>query len=475
MKAFPTPDQLQRILDTLLARGGDFAEVYLESNRSSRLTWDDGRLDEAAAGTDVGVGLRIEEGELTYFTNGNDTDPEALLAQAEELASALPGKRRVKAASLVRREAPEHGEIRRWPREVSVAERIAHLERMEAVGRGYDPRVIQVTGILLDAEREVLLANSDGLLDLERTPYITVYGQVVAQEESVIRSGLESASATLGFEFLEEETPEALVREAARKAILQVGARPAPSGTFTVVLSGRAGGTMVHEACGHGLEADFFDKELSVYAGRLGEKVAAECITVIDDGTLEGRRGTNRIDGEGVPARKVVLIENGVLKGLLQSRRTARRLRMEPTGNGRRESYRHLPIPRMRNTMILAGEVDPEEIIASVKDGLFVAAMGGGEVDIVSGNFVFSCSEAYRIREGRVAEPVRDATLTGRGPDVLRIIDRVGRDQGWFVGTCGKDGQGVPVSASQPTLRIPSIVVGGTETEGEDEGGEGRP
>jgi len=467
MDQTPTPEQLQRLLDTLLSRGGDFAEVYLETNRASRLTWDDGRLDEAAAGTDHGVGLRIEDGELTYFTNGNDCDPESLLDQARELASALPGERRRTAAPLARREAPEHGEVNRWPRDVSMAERIGHLERIEEIGRGYDSRVIQVTGILLDSEKEVILANSEGLLDVERTPYITVYAQVVAREGEVIRSGLESASATRGFEFLDEETPEDLAREAARRAVLQVGARPAPSGTFTVVLSGRAGGTMVHEACGHGLEADFFDKELSVYAGRLGEKVAAECITVIDDGTLTGRRGTNRIDGEGVPAERVVLIEQGVLRALLQSRRTARRLGMAPTGNGRRESYRNLPIPRMRNTMILAGEDDPEEIIASVKDGLFVAAMGGGEVDIVSGNFVFSCSEAYRIRDGKVAEPLRDATLTGRGPDVLRIIDRVGRDQGWFVGTCGKDGQGVPVSASQPTLRIPSIVVGGTESEGE--------
>jgi TldD protein len=464
----PTPQQLHQVLDILLSRGGDFAEVYLESTRSHRLTWDDGRLDEAAAGSDRGVGMRIEVGELTYFANGNDTDFDSLLELARDLAEALPGTRQVRPPTPVRRDAPTLGEARRWPREVTIAERVAHLERMETTGRSYDPRVVQVTGILLDAENRVTLANSEGLLDHEWTPYITLYAQVVAREGEVVRTGLESASATRGYEFLEETTPEEVVREAARRAVLQVGASPAPSGTFTVVLSSKAGGTMVHEACGHGLEADFFDKELSVYAGRLGEQVAAGCITVVDDGTLPGKRGTTRIDGEGQPSTRVVLIEKGILRNLLQSRRTARRLGMAPTGNGRRASYRHLPVPRMRNTIIAPGRDDPEQIIASVPDGLFVADMGGGEVDIVSGNFVFNCSEAYRIRDGKVAEPVRDATLTGNGPEVLRIIDRVGRDLGWMVGTCGKDGQGAPVASAQPTLRIPSIVVGGTALEGAD-------
>jgi TldD protein len=462
----PTEGQLHQILDTMLSRGGDFAEIYLESTHATRLTWDDGRLDEAAAGTDVGAGLRIVDGELTYFANSNDTGADALLTLAHDLAAALTGERRVSPPPLERRKAPEHTEITRWPRDFSMEDRVALLRRMESEGRGYDPRVVQVTGILLDAERRVTLANSEGLLDIEITPYITMYAQVVARSGDVVRTGLESASTTRGYEFVEEETPEKLVCEAARRAVLQVEASPCPSGTFTVVLSSTAGGTMVHEACGHGLEADFYDKRLSVYSGRLGEKVAADCVTVVDDGTLAGNRGTNRIDGEGTPASRVVLIENGVLRSLLQSRTTARKLGMEPTGNGRRESYRHLPIPRMRNTLISSGGDHPGDIVASVEDGIFVAEMGGGEVDIVSGNFVFACTEAYRIRDGKVAEPLRDATLTGNGPEVLTIIDRVGQDLGWMVGTCGKDGQGAPVSSAQPTLRIPSIVVGGTATSG---------
>jgi TldD protein len=245
-------------------------------------------------------------------------------------------------------------------------------------------------------------------------------------------------------------------------ACLQLEATPAPAGTFTVVLSSKAGGTMVHEACGHGLEGDFAIKGLSVYAGKVGQKVASSLVTVVDDGTIPGKRGSFAIDDEGTPSRRTVLIENGILKGFLHSRRTAAKLGEEPTGNGRRESFRHLPIPRMRNTIIAPGGDDPDEIVASVEDGIFVTDMGGGEVDTTSGNFVFHCTEAYRIRGGKVAEPLRDVMLTGNGPDVLLRVDRVGRDLGYQVGTCGKEGQGVPVADAQPTLRIPGIVVGGT-------------
>jgi TldD protein len=218
---------------------------------------------------------------------------------------------------------------------------------------------------------------------------------------------------------------------------------------------------MIHEACGHGLEADHIEKGMSVYAGRIGEKVASALITVVDDGTLPNRRGSSSIDDEGIPCSRVILIEDGILRGYLHSRRTARGFGVEPTGNGRRESYRHLPIPRMRNTMILPGESEPAGIISGVTDGLFVCRMGGGEVDVATGNFVFSCAEAYRIRDGRLAGPVRDATLVGNGPEVLASIDAVGWDLGFGVGTCGKEGQEIPVSDAQPTLRIPRIVVGG--------------
>ena len=283
-----------------------------------------------------------------------------------------------------------------------------------------------------------------------------------ARESGLIRSALEVKAETSGFELFERETPEAIGREAARQAVLQLSARPAPAGTFTVVLSSSAGGTMVHEACGHVFEGDFIEKGLSVYAGRLGQKVASELITVFDDGTMPQKRGTNSVDDEGTPVSNVLLIENGVLRGYLLDRRSAAALGMKPTGNGRRQSFRHLPIPRMRNTCIAPGKTPPEEIVRGVREGIFVADIGGGEVDIVAGNFVFHCTEAYLIRDGVIGEPIRDATLTGNGPEILKSIDAVGTDLGFQIGTCGKDGQAVPVSDAQPTIRIPAIVVGGT-------------
>jgi TldD protein len=289
-----------------------------------------------------------------------------------------------------------------------------------------------------------------------------LFGSVIAREGEQIRTGYHALAETRGFELFDEHPPEEVGREAARIALVQLAARPAPAGTFTVVLSSKAGGTMVHEACGHGLEADFVEKSLSIYADKLGERVASDLITVVDDGTLPNRRGSTGMDDEGIPSSRVLLIEKGILKSYLHSRRTARKLGQAPTGNGRRESYRCLPIPRMRNTLIVPGETPPEEIVSGVEEGIFVCQMGGGEVDIASGNFIFNVGEAYMIRHGKIAEPIRDATLIGNGPEVLGSIDAVGSDLGYGVGTCGKDGQRVPVADAQPTLRIPRIVVGGT-------------
>jgi TldD protein len=335
------------------------------------------------------------------------------------------------------------------------------LRRADAAARGFDKRVSQVTAFYKDTEQDVLIANSAGRWAREVRQYITLYVTAVAREGDEIRTGAESRSETRGFEFFEIHPPEGAGREAARIAVLQLGARPAPAGQFMVVLSSKAGGTMVHEACGHGLEADFIRKSLSAYTGKLGQKVASELISVVDDGTVSHLRGSSSVDDEGAATTRAVLIDRGVLKGFLHSRQTAQAMEASPTGHGRRESYRHLPLPRMRNTMILPGGTPPDRILASVRQGILICRMGGGEVDVTSGNFVFSCSEAYMIRDGKVAEPIRDATLIGNGPEVLRAIDMVGTDLGYGVGTCGKEGQGVPVADAQPTLRIPSITVGG--------------
>ncbi len=460
-------DVLRRILDRALANGGEFAELFLEDTTADALFWDDGKLDRASAGRERGAGLRVVDGELNWFANSNDASPDGLLALAGRMAHNLARARAARSQSFSIAAADPPPAVSVWPDDVPVAEKTGRLVCADRVCRGYDPRVTQATLTLSTVRRRTVIANSTGTLAVSDTPLLTFTGAAVARERGELRSGREATSATAGWEFLSEQEVERVARTAARVACLQLEADPAPSGAMPVVLSSQAGGTMIHEACGHGLEADFYLKGLSIYSGRLGQKVAGEKISVVDDGTLPGRRGTSRVDDEGCPTRRVALIEGGVLVGLLHSRETARRLNMAATGNGRRESHHHLPIPRMRNTFIQQGEDDPEEIVASVAEGLFVAQMGGGEVDIVSGNFVFHCSEAYRIRRGKVAAPVRDATLTGAGPAVLGSIDRVGRDLGWAHGTCGKDGQHVPVSDAQPTIRIPALVVGGTGGGGE--------
>jgi TldD protein len=456
-----------RTLAALLERGAEYAEVYVQSIDSTRVSFDDGRLEDATTSRDAGAGLRLVRDGHVHFANFNRLEPKALVDEAKALARAAGGRRRRLAARRLKEvRAPDPCRVRIDPAGVPLARKAALVRRCDAAARAADRRIVQATCFYRDSVMQVRVATSEGRFASDRRVYTTLNCNAVARQGEEMRTGYHAVSETRGFELFRREPPEAVGREAARLAALQLEAAPAPAGQFTVVLSSSAGGTMVHEACGHGLEADFIVKSLSVYAGREGKKVASDLISVVDDGTLPNRRGSSRVDDEGIPARRAVLIERGVLRGYLHSWKTARELGHEPTGHGRRESYRHLPIPRMRNTLILPGDSDPEEIVRSVKDGVLVCRMGGGEVDIATGNFVFACSEAYRIRDGRRAEPIRDATLIGNGIEVLSSIDRVGNDLGFGVGTCGKDGQGVPVADAQPTLRIPRITIGGTATHG---------
>jgi TldD protein len=344
---------------------------------------------------------------------------------------------------------------------VEIERKVELLRRADAAARSYDERIFQATVLYRDLVRELWVANSEGVFDGDQQTHSVLYVIAVGKEGELIQTGMKAVAETKGFELFEEETPEEVAEEAARRAIVQLEARPAPAGTFAVVLSSEAGGTMIHEACGHGLEGDFVKRGLSVYAGKVGERVASELITIVDDGTLPNKRGTSKMDDEGHPTQRVVLIEDGMLKGYLHSRKSALETGLPRTGNGRRSSFRHLPIPRMCNTFVAPGKTPPEEIVASLEDGILVKQIGGGQVDPVSGHFVFQVMEAYLIRDGQMGEPIRGATLTGNGPQVLEEVDMVGDDLGFAVGTCGKDGQGVPVSDAQPTLRLPSIVVGG--------------
>lgn len=458
----PTRADAERVLRTALSRGGEWAELFWERRHILSLLFDDGRLEEAVSGTEQGAGIRVVRGEDTVYANGNVTDADDLLALAGRAAAAVAdGGELHDVTTLEPLDARNPSTVEIDPRDVPVERKVRLLRQADAVARAHDPRIRQVTVVYREAVQDVVLANSDGRFAPDRRVRLVFAANAVARAGELQQTGYESLGGTVGFEQMSEEATAEVARTAARRALLNLEADPAPAGTFTVVLSSEAGGTLIHESVGHGLEADFNHKGLSVYSGKLGQKVASELITVVDDGSLPGKRGTAAIDDEGTPARRTVLIEKGVLRAYLTDRKYARRMELPLTGNARRESFRHLPICRMTNTMIAPGESDPAEILRSVKDGIFVRKMGGGQVDIVSGQFAFEISEGYRIQDGKLGRPIRGATLVGQGPKVMTEIDLVGSDLGFAIGTCGKDGQGAPVADAQPTIRIPAIVIGG--------------
>ncbi len=443
-------------------RGGDFAEIFLEERRTTQITCEDDKIERLTAGSERGAGIRVLKGGATAYGYSNDLSREGLLALARQVAAAAQAGA-LEPVALRGAEAVAPLCIERRPDAVDVAEKVRLVEEANQAARQADPeRVRQVTVSYGDVVQEVVIANTEGLYVEDERVRVRLAVNVVASEAGVIQTGHEACGGTRGLELFRGEEPWRLGAEAARRALLSLRARPAPAGRMSVVLAAEAGGTMIHEACGHGLEADLVQKGLSVYAGKVGEKVASDLVTVVDDGTLPGKYGSYRYDDEGHPARRTVLIEEGYLRGYLYDYLTSRKDGASPTGNGRRESYQHKPLPRMSNTYLAPGDATPEEIIRETKRGLLVRKMGGGQVNTANGDFVFEVAEGYLIEDGEVTVPVRGATLTGNGPEVLRTIDLVGRDLGFGIGTCGKEGQGVPVSDAQPTIRIPELVVGGT-------------
>lgn len=449
---------LERLLKLALARGGDFAEVFIEHSFATAIVAEQRRIEQFVITEEWGLGLRLVCGDTAHYAYTNDPDrvfdlPESLTAA---LKSPVPG-------SVInmetRRGAHPSGPCGDFP---SPEERIALVKRAEAAAWGRDEDVQQVKVIYRDSCRHITVANSAGFLARDERPGTLLAVQGVVSRNDRLETGYEPVGGTCGFELFNDKSPEQVAAAAIDRALLMVDARPAPGGPMPVVLAARAGGTMVHEAIGHGLEADLAGSGLSVYAGRMGEQVASPAITVIDDATLAGARGSLTFDDEGTPGERTVLVQDGILKGYLSDLLTARRYDLPLTGNGRRTSFRHRPIPRMTNTLIAPGKSSPEEILRSVPEGLLVNKMGGGQVNTVTGDFVFEVSEGWLIKNGAPAEPVRGATLIGNGPEVLGTISAVGDDLGFALGTCGKDGQGVPVADAQPTLLIPEITVGGS-------------
>jgi len=449
----------ERILRRSLAKGGDFAEIYVEHRLGTSIVCESGTVEKYLATDESGVSIRVVRGDQCAFACTNDAS--AIDELADTVARAVGSGEFSRDFSLLRRTVGSVVRMQVDPRGVDPVLKLSRVREADSAARGMDPAVVQVRVMYADGMKRVIVANSLGFVAQDRRDSIIFVVQGIASDGSVMETGYEPVGGCRGFELLDETPPEEIARRAVGRALTMLRARRSPAGVMPVVLSSEAGGTMIHEAIGHGLEADLAGEGLSVYSGKLGQEVASKAITVIDDGTIEGVRGSMGCDDEGNPTCRTVLVEGGVLKGYMTDLVTSRKYGLPLTGNARRESYRHRPIPRMTNTMIAPGTLDPQEIVRLVHRGLFVKKMGGGQVNTVTGDFVFNVAEGYLIENGQIAEPVRGATLIGNGPRILSSIDKVACDLGFGIGTCGKDGQGVPVADAQPTLLIPEITVGG--------------
>ena len=455
--------EMEKLLALALERGGQFADLYFEHQRTSSLLLEEGIIRTASAGVTCGLGVRVVTGERTGYAYTDDLSP-AAMARAASTAAHIASDTRtvppqaVSAAPVDRRYGPDTVSV------LDLAARIAILERADRAAKAYDPRIEKVVATLTDETKQVRIANSVGVLAEDIQPLFSIRVSVIARDGAVRREGMAGGGGRMGPEFFEAKPPEYFAREAARMAITLLSAKEAPAGPMPVVLAPGWPGILLHEAVGHGLEGDFNRKGTSAFSGRIGERVASPGVTVVDDGSIRDRRGSLNVDDEGNTPGRTVLIEDGILRGYLQDRLNSGLMNMTATGNGRRQGYGSIPLPRMTNTFMLAGQDDPEDIIRSVPRGLYAKHFGGGQVDITSGKFVFSATEAYLIEDGKIGPPVVGATLIGNGPDILTRVTRIGHDlqldEG--IGVCSKAGQNVPVGVGLPTILVSEITVGGT-------------
>ncbi len=455
--------EMEKLIGLALGRGGTFADLYFEHDRSSAIVLEESILRTASAGVTCGLGVRVVSGERTGYAYTDDLSWTAMAHAAETAAhiasdsKTLPPQP-VSPAPVTRR----YGETSIGS--LPLPDRIEIVRRADRAARAYDPRIEKVIVSLSEETKRLRIANSTGVLVEDVQPLFSIRVAAIASENGVRREGSAGGGGRLGDAFFATKPPEHFAREAARMAVVLLGAVEAPAGPMPVVLAPGWPGIMLHEAVGHGLEGDFNRKGTSAFSGRIGQKVAAPGVTVVDDGSIADRRGSLNVDDEGNPTGRTVLIENGVLRGYLQDRLNADLMKMPSTGNGRRQSYGSIPMPRMTNTFMLAGEDDPEDIVRGVARGLYAKYFGGGQVDITSGKFVFSATEAYLIEGGKLGRPVFGATLIGNGPDILTKVARIGHDLALDegVGVCGKAGQNVPVGVGLPTTLVSEITVGGT-------------
>ncbi|KAA6458746.1 metalloprotease TldD [Acidobacteria bacterium AB60] len=456
---------LERCLGEALSAGGDYADLYFESVTAISLGVDEQIVKSASQGTSAGCGIRVLSGERTGYAYTDNLNADRLLQAARTAALIASGPAKQPIQGFIEKPIADLYPVPLGGFDLDLAARLELILRVDRAARAFDTRIVQVRASYSEELRRILIAGSDGSFASDTQPLCRLNAFVIAKDGANTTRGSAGAGGRAGLnQFVESKSPENLAREAARGAILQLGAVPAPAGEMEVVLGPGWPGVLLHEAVGHGLEADFNRKGTSAFTGLVGRPVASSKVTVVDNGTMAGRRGSLNVDDEGSPTQETVLIENGVLKGYLTDKLSARLMGTANTGSGRRESYHCIPMPRMTNTYMLAGDDAPEDIIRSVKKGLYAPNFGGGQVDITNGKFVFSASEAYLIEDGKITAPVKDATLIGNGPEALKYVSMVGHDlkldEG--IGTCGKDGQSVPVGVGMPTIKLDRMTVGGT-------------
>lgn len=455
---------LQNVLGNIMSHKVDYADLYFQYSRAESWGLEEGQVKSGNFSIDQGVGVRAVSGEKTAFAYSDDINLPAL-QQAANATKAIADAGQERTAPAIERISAPQLYIPQDPiASLSADAKVKLLERLESFARKIDPRITQVMANIAGEYEVVMVARHDGLMAADVRPLVRLSINVIAESNGRREQGSAGGGGRFDYAYFSDEVLQDYAEKAVHQALVNLDARPAPAGNMTVVLGAGWPGILLHEAIGHGLEGDFNRKGSSAFAGKIGQRVASKGVTVVDDGTISNRRGSLNIDDEGNPTERTVLIEDGILRGYIQDSLNSRLMGMPLTGNARRESYAHIPMPRMTNTYMLNGDMPPEEIIRSVKKGLYAANFGGGQVDITSGKFVFSAAEAYMIEDGKITYPVKGATLIGNGPDVLTRVSMIGNDMNLDpgVGTCGKEGQSVPVGVGQPTLRIDGLTVGGT-------------
>ena len=466
LKTTELDEETARQITADALKNADDGELYLEYTQNEGIVFDNGRIKSSSFDSGQGFGLRAVAGEATGYAHSGEISAKALRRAADAVSAIQNGHTGSYAAAPSRTNQKLYTDQNPL-NSPSFAEKVELLQEIDAYARAKDPRVRQVTASLAGSWKTVDILRADGHRIRDVRPLVRLSVSIVAGDGDRQETGSYGAGGREGFgEFVAETSWQHAVDEALRQALVNLEAIPAPAGTFDVVLGNGWPGILLHEAVGHGLEGDFNRKKTSAFAGLMGEQVASKGVTIVDDGTISKRRGSLSVDDEGTPTGRTVLIEDGVLVGYMQDRQNARLMGVKPTGNGRRESYAHQPLPRMTNTIMEAGDKDPQEIIESLEDGIYAVSFGGGQVDITSGKFVFSCTEAYKVENGKIGAPLKGAMLIGNGPDALTRVSMIGNDLALDpgIGTCGKAGQGVPVGVGQPTMRINAMTIGGTAT-----------